>query len=176
MKIEELKLSEIVPYENNPRRNDGAVDAVAESIREFGWRNPILIDKQNVIISGHTRWRAAKKLGLETVPIVRIEDLTEEQIKAFRLADNKTSEQGDWDLEALSECLSNLDGMDLSRFGFIASEYEEPDYSDYFSESEKKAAGNEREGVKAEREDDLLTCPHCNSSFARNAAETRWTA
>ena len=181
MKIEELKVSDLIPYENNPRKNEGAVDAVAESIREFGFKVPIVVDKENVIVSGHTRLAAAKKIGLETVPAVRADQLTEEQIKAFRLADNKTSELGEWDLEALSDCLASLEGNDLSRFGFVASEYETPDYSDYFSEvsfegQKKEANEREREGVKEAQEDDLLTCPHCHSSFARGAAETRWTA
>ena len=91
MQIVEKKIEEIKPYEKNPRKNDGAVDAVANSIEQFGFRVPVVIDKDNVIVCGHTRYKAAKKLGLDTVPCVIADDLTEEQIKAYRLADNKVS-------------------------------------------------------------------------------------
>lgn len=90
MKIIEMPISELVPYANNPRNNDNAVDAVAASIREFGFKVPIIVDKDNVIVAGHTRLKAAEKLGLSSVPVIRADNLTEEQVKAFRLADNKT--------------------------------------------------------------------------------------
>ena len=118
MKIEELKVSDLIPYENNPRKNEGAVDAVAESIREFGFRVPIVVDKENVIVSGHTRLKAAEKLGLETVPVIRADDLTDEQVRAFRLADNKTGELAGWDFEALDAEMAELSEMDMSKFGF----------------------------------------------------------
>ena len=89
MEILNLKLEEIKPYEKNPRNNDNAVDAVANSIREFGFKVPIIIDKDNVIVAGHTRYKASLKLGLKTVPCIKADDLNEEQIRAFRLADNK---------------------------------------------------------------------------------------
>lgn len=92
LKIEYLKISDLIPYANNPRINDNAVDAVAASIKEFGFKNPIVIDNCNVIIAGHTRLKAAEKLGLKTVPVIRADDLTEQQAQAFRLADNKTAE------------------------------------------------------------------------------------
>lgn len=104
MKIEELKIEDIVPYENNPRNNDEAVPAVAKSIEEFGFKVPIVIDKNNVIIAGHTRLRAAESLGLKKVPCIRADDLTEEQVKAFRLADNKTAELAFWDFTKLDWC------------------------------------------------------------------------
>ena len=121
MNIIEMKVSELIPYENNPRKNDGAVDAVAESIREFGFKVPIIADKQNVIVCGHTRLRAAEKLGLETVPVIRADDLTEEQIKAFRLADNKTGELAEWDFEKLEAELAEIE-MDMAAFGFESEE------------------------------------------------------
>ena len=92
MQIVEKKITEIKQYEKNPRKNDSAVDAVASSISQFGFKNPSVIDKDNVIVCGHTRYKAAKKLRLDTVPCVIADDLTEEQIKAYRLADNKVSE------------------------------------------------------------------------------------
>lgn len=110
MKIEYQKVDALIPYENNPRINDGAVEAVAASIKEFKFRNPIIVDKNNVIIAGHTRLRAAKKLGLEEVPTIRAEDLTEEQVRAFRLADNKTAELAEWDFSMLDEELSKIRG------------------------------------------------------------------
>ena len=112
-------VNELVPYEKNPRKiSDEAIDAVAESIQEFGFKNPILIDKNNVIIAGHTRRLASLKLGLETVPCVVVDDLTPQQIKALRLADNKTNELADWDIGELDIELADLLDMDMGRFGF----------------------------------------------------------
>lgn len=118
MQIEEIKLKELKPYANNPRDNAKAVDAVANSIREFGFKMPIVIDKDNVIICGHTRAKASEKLGLKTVPCIRADDLTDEQIKAYRLADNKTAELADWDFSKLDEELEKLKDFDMSQFGF----------------------------------------------------------
>ena len=126
MKIFERKISELTPYENNPRKNDSAVDAVAASIKEFGFKVPIIIDKEGVIVAGHTRLKAAKKLGMETVPCIIADDLSPKQIQAFRLADNKTAELADWDFDMLSVELSDLDDIDMSEFGFDMSEFEEP--------------------------------------------------
>lgn len=116
-------VDELKPYENNPRINDGAVDMVASSIAEFGFKVPIVIDSNNVIVAGHTRWKASKKLGLETVPCIIADDLSEEQIKAFRLADNKTSEFSVWDFEALDKELAELVEFDMSDFGFLADSF-----------------------------------------------------
>lgn len=118
MNIIEKKLEELTPYENNPRNNEAAVDAVAASIREFGFKVPIIIDKNSVIVAGHTRLKAAEKLGLKTVPVILADDLTEEQVRAFRLADNKTAELANWIPEALEEELAALDGIDMEQFGF----------------------------------------------------------
>lgn len=118
MEIKRVKLSEIRPYEKNPRRNDSAVDAVAASIKEFGWQQPIVVDKDGVIIAGHTRYKAAKKLKCKEVPVVYADNLTEEQVKAYRLADNKTSEIAEWDADLLSEELLDLQDFDMGQFGF----------------------------------------------------------
>lgn len=113
------KLDELVPYENNPRNiTEEAINAVAESIQEFGFKNPILIDKNNVIVAGHTRRLASLKLGLDMVPCVLCDDLTPQQIKALRLADNKTNEQAKWDFTILDFELEDLADFDMSRFGF----------------------------------------------------------
>ena len=127
MDITTLKISELKPYEKNPRKNDDAVQYVAESIKQFGFKVPIVIDKDNVIIAGHTRYKAAKKLGLKEVPCVVADDLSEEQVKAFRLADNKVAEKAEWDFELLTEELEdciNFD-FDMALFGFELDEPEE---------------------------------------------------
>ena len=102
MEVTEIPVEKLKMYENNPRNNLPAVKYVAASIKEFGFKQPIVIDKDYVIVCGHTRLLAAKKLGLATVPCVMADDLTEEQIKAYRLADNKVKEQAGWDFEKLS--------------------------------------------------------------------------
>lgn len=118
MNIKDFKITEIKPYAKNPRRNDEAVKYVAESIRRFGFKVPIVIDKDNVIVAGHTRFKAAKKLKLEEVPCIIADDLTEEQIKAFRLADNKVAEKAEWDFELLGEELDEILNIDMEMFGF----------------------------------------------------------
>lgn len=118
MEFVDKKLSEITPYKNNPRNNDEAVGPVAESIKEFGFKVPIVVDKNGEIVNGHTRYKAAKKLGLETVPVIVADDLSDEQIKAFRLADNKVGEIAVWDLDLLNEELNDILDLDMSVFGF----------------------------------------------------------
>ena len=118
MQIYDKQLDEIKPYENNPRHNDNAVDAVAASIREFGFKVPLVIDRDGVIVAGHTRLKAAKKLGLDKVPCIIADDLTDEQVRAFRLADNKVGELATWDLDTLKVELDNIGEIDLSDMGF----------------------------------------------------------
>lgn len=113
-----VPIEEIRPYEKNPRKNDGAVDAVANSIQEFGWQQLIVVDKDNVIIAGHTRYKAALKLGLSEVPVRVASDLTEEPVRAYRLADNKTHELSDWNTELLLEELESIDTLDMTLLGF----------------------------------------------------------
>ncbi len=124
MKIELWKTSDIKPYANNPRLNDAAVDAVAASIREFGFKVPIVVDGDGVIVTGHTRLKAAIQLGMETVPVIVAKDLTPEQVRAYRIADNKTAELAEWNYELLPIELSQLTeaGFDFSDFGFSAVE------------------------------------------------------
>lgn len=118
MKIIYKKTSELIPYEKNPRKNDEAVEYVAKSIKEFGFKVPMVVDKNNVIVAGHTRYKASLELGLKEVPCIVADDLTEEQIKAFRLADNKVSEMAEWDFNMLGTELADLD-IDMEDFGFI---------------------------------------------------------
>lgn len=118
MKIFEKSIEELIPYVNNPRNNEEAIDFVAASIKEFGFKNPIIIDKDGVIVAGHTRHAAAKRLGLQKVPCIIADDLTEQQIKAFRLADNKTAEFATWDLEKLEIELESIGDLEMTDFGF----------------------------------------------------------
>lgn len=117
MSIEYLSLDEIKPYENNPRYNDNAVDKVAESIKQFGFKVPIVIDENNVIVTGHTRYKASEQLGLTNIPCIRADDLTDDQVKAFRLADNKVSEIAMWDNAKLELEIEDIE-IDMSAFGF----------------------------------------------------------
>lgn len=120
--IHEISIDDIIPYKNNPRNNESAVKKVAESIREFGFKVPIILDKNNEIVAGHTRYKASIELGLKTVPCIVADDLTDAQIKAFRLADNKTAELAEWNLELLSAELDELSQLNLdfsmADFGF----------------------------------------------------------
>lgn len=118
MNIIEKKITELEPYPNNPRVNDGAVEAVAASIKRFGFKVPIVIGEDGIIIAGHTRLKAAKRLKLKTVPCVVADDLTEEEAKAFRLADNKVGELAEWDFDLLSDELDGITDIDMSDFGF----------------------------------------------------------
>ena len=127
LKIEYLTTDELIPYANNPRNNDEAVDYVANSIKEFGFKVPCVIDNEKNVVCGHTRLKAAKKLGIKEVPCIIADDLTEEQIDAFRLADNKTSEIATWDFEKLEIELESINSIDMSEFGFdIDLDEEEP--------------------------------------------------
>lgn len=112
-----MKTSDLIDYKNNPRKNDKAVEAVANSINSFGFKVPVIIDKNNVLVCGHTRVKAAKKLGIEEIPVIIADDLNEDQIKAFRIADNKTAELADWDMDKLAEELKLIE-MDMEQFGF----------------------------------------------------------
>lgn len=124
MNVKEINIKDIRPYEKNPRKNNSAVAYVAESIKQFGFKVPIIIDKNNIIVAGHTRYKAAKKLGINTVPVIIADDLTDEQIKAFRLADNKVAEQAEWDIDLLNEELEEIFDIDMTDFGFEVLEEE----------------------------------------------------
>ena len=122
IKVEMMKVTDIKPYEKNPRYNDNAVSAVAKSISEFGFKTPIVVDKNNVIICGHTRWKASKLLGLKEVPVIKASDLSDAKAKAYRIADNKTAELSSWDYDKLQEELRTIDSTDMLDFGFVESE------------------------------------------------------
>lgn len=147
MVIENIKVEDLKPYENNPRNNDEAVQYVANSIKEFGFKVPIVIDKDNVIIAGHTRLKSAELLGLKEVPCIRADDLTDEQVKAFRIADNKVADKSTWDAGLLGEELNLLiDSFDMTDFGFgefeismYTEDMQADEYDDDISEYTEKA-------------------------------------
>lgn len=126
MEIKTLKLKDLKPYDKNPRHNDEAVELVANSIKEFGFKVPIVIDRNNVIVCGHTRYMACKQLKIKEVPCVVADDLTDNQIKAFRLADNKVAEKAEWDYDLLNAEIDDIVNIDMEDFGFefIDEEYE----------------------------------------------------
>ena len=141
MNIVKMKVSELIPYINNPRNNENAVDKVASSIKEFGFKVPIVIDKNNVIVNGHTRLLDSKKLGLEEVPVIVADDLSDAQIKAFRIADNKVSEYATWDEELLKLELEQLEEMDfdLDNLSIDYSDFGlEVDLEDVFLEDKER--------------------------------------
>ena len=143
MQIIEVEVDRLIPYVNNPRINDDAVDYVAASIKEFGFKVPIIVDKDNVIVAGHTRLKAAKKLGLTTVPCIKADDLTEQQVKAFRLADNKVSELALWDIEKLDIELEAIE-LEMMNFGFAEMIYEKSEAEEKEEYEQKKKEFEER--------------------------------
>lgn len=118
MNIVEKKIGDLVPYDKNPRDNSLAVQYVEESIRQFGFKVPMVIDKNNVVVCGHTRLLAAKKLKMKTVPCIVADDLTQEQIDAYRLADNRVAEFSQWDFDMLQEELKDIENVDMEKFLF----------------------------------------------------------
>ena len=158
-KIVYKNIEDLIPYENNPRLNDNGVEALAESIKEFGFKVPIIIDTDGVIVAGHTRLKACKKLGIEEVPCIVADDLTDEQIKAFRLADNKVAEFADWDFEKLEAELEDIKDKGLFT-GFHDFEIESLtsgiDVDKFFEDAEEH-----------EKKEHLITCPHCGKTFEK---------
>ena len=118
LKIEYVDINSIKPYKKNPRKNEEAIPYVMESIKQFGFKNPVILDKDNVIVAGHTRIESAKRLGITEIPCIYADDLTDEQIKAFRLADNKVGEIAEWDIDLLDTELDDILNIDMSDFGF----------------------------------------------------------
>lgn len=128
MEIKSLKIVDLIPYDKNPRNNDKAIQMVVRSIEEFGFKVPIVVDKNNVIVAGHTRYRAVAKMGWSEVPCVIADDLSDQQIKAFRIADNRVAEFSEWDDDLLKNELIELDGMftGFSLDDFLNDDQENP--------------------------------------------------
>ena len=164
--VKKVRIADLVEYGNNPRRNDDAVDYVENSIRSFGFRVPLVIDKDNVIVAGHTRYKAAKRLGMKTVPCIVADDLTEDEINAYRLADNRTQELSSWDFSKLMDELCGIDEFDMGDFGFAKTEDDE-------EETERSAAprkSNLDEGYEVDlsdfdEEQFECECPECGFRF-----------
>ena len=156
MKVVDIDIDKLKAYENNPRKNDRAVNEVAESIKQFGFKVPIVIDKDNVIIAGHTRLKAANLLRLKKVPCVVADDLTAEQAKAFRLADNKTGELAGWDFDLLIEELQGIDEIDMTVYGFTP--IDDLDIDSFYEE----ALSDETENTKKVKK---VICPKCGHEF-----------
>lgn len=156
LNIIEKKLSELTPYENNPRLNDEAVPYVKCSIEAFGFKVPLVIDSNGVIIAGHTRFKAAAELGMESVPCIVADDLTEEQIKAFRLADNKVSEIARWDFNKLDAELFDLKTFPMETFGFHeeVKPFDDELLDELFADAPEK-----------EKKPKMIKCPHCGEEF-----------
>lgn len=146
MQIYDKPLGWLTPYENNPRNNDEAVEPVANSISEFGFKVPIVATSDGEIINGHTHWKAAKKLKLKTVPVIIADDLTEEQVRAFRLADNKVAEIAQWDIELLLSEIESVDNLDMTLFGFTDSDYTLDDFEDEETDTDISEDEIESEG------------------------------
>ena len=136
MEIIYKNVNDLIPYEKNPRKNSKAVKYVANSIKNFGFKIPIVIDSNNVVICGHTRLMACKKLNIDTVPCIIADDLTDEQIKAFRLADNKVSEKAEWDFDLLNEEMDDIVSFDMEDFGFEMFSMDDIDELDGYNEKE----------------------------------------
>lgn len=158
MQIENWNINDVKPYENNPRKNDEAVEKVANSIKNFGWQQPIVVDKEGVVIVGHTRLKAAQMLELEEVPVLVAKDLTDDQAKAYRLADNKTGELAIWDFPKLNLELEDIDWLDMNMedFGFSAG----IDIDEFFTDDEE-SSGEEPSPLEPR----TIQCPHCGMYF-----------
>ena len=160
--IKYVPVEKITPYENNPRNNENAVEYVENSIEEFGFQVPLVIDANNVIVCGHTRYKAAEQLKLKQVPCVVVDDLTEEQINAFRLADNKTQELAEWDWNKIGEELDAIEGIDMRLMGF-ADFLDEPERGEL--PEKKLGGGNEIDLDSFADKEFEYTCPCCGFKF-----------
>ena len=146
------KVNDLLPYENNPRHNDDAVDPVSKSIVKYGYKVPIIIDSEGTVVTGHTRLKALQKLGVEEVDVILADDLNEEQVREFRLVDNKVSEFAKWDSVKVEEEMATLENS-LEEFGFIS--LSDIDYDQFFEDiTEEK-----------EKKKKTMVCPHCGQEF-----------
>ena len=160
MDIIKTPINKVIPYARNPRKNDLAVDKVAASIKEFGFRQPIVVDSEYVVIAGHTRLQAAQKLELHEVPVHIADSLTEQQVKAYRIADNRVSQESEWDLDLLKLELQDLQDIDLSVTGFDTDELKE-----YLQGFQPQIVSAEDQGRLDEIEPIWVSCPNCGQEF-----------
>ena len=161
MQIIEMNVDEIKPYEKNAKRHPPEqVEHIANSIKEFGYQQPLVVDKDNVLVIGHGRLLASKKLGIDKVPVVRADELTEEQIKGLRLADNKLNES-EWDFDLLNQELDSILDLDMGEFGFDL-DFEEDEPTTQTIKQGKEINLDEYEDENFECE-----CPKCGFKFNR---------
>ena len=150
LEIKYIPINDIKPYKNNPRLNEEAIPYVMNSIKDFGFKNPIILDKNNVIVAGHTRLESAKRLDMKEIPVIYADDLTEEQVKAFRLADNKVAEKSMWDYIKLDEELDSILDIDMSLFDFNSSDIDWNDIEEISEETYQEPSHK------------MLECPNCH--------------
>ena len=163
MKLQRLKLADIEPYKNNPRKNDAAVNAVAESIRQCGYIAPIIVDEDQVIIAGHTRYKALVALSMDDAECLICDGLTEEQKKKYRFLDNKTGEKAVWDLMKLEV---EVEGLDLEGFDFFGMAADLPVDSDGSGGSEKELIGTTEIDAEVFGDEKFkYECPNCGFRF-----------
>lgn len=154
IKVEYLPIEQVIPYANNARKHgEEDTDAIMASIREFGFNDPIGVWK-GIIVEGHGRLIAAKRLGMDKVPVIRLDHLTDEQRKAYALAHNKTAELSGWDFNLLESELEEVGNIDMSQFGFDDTQFNEDALNDLFADAEEK-----------EKEPHEVQCPHCGEWF-----------
>ena len=172
MIIEDIPISAVKPYEKNPRKNDKAVDGVAESIKQSGFKQPIVIDKNGVIVAGHTRYKAALKLGFDTVPCVRADDLTQKQIKAYRILDNKLNELASWDFEMLGEELETFE-FDFEPFDVEIPTFDWEDFLDVEENGNHQPTTKPEETVSDNSTSSIVSSPHTSSELpSQNPGES----
>lgn len=155
MQTNEVKIEKIKAYEKNAKKHgEEQIKLIANSIKQFGFRQPIVLDKNNEIVIGHGRYEAAKLLDMKTVPCIMADDLSEEEVKALRIADNKLNESP-WDFSFLDEELASITDIDMTDFGFLPmQEFDDKEFDDLFKDEEKK-----------EKEPNKIQCPHCGEWF-----------
>lgn len=181
MNIIYKKINEIKPYKNNPRKNDNTVDYLVNSIKDFGFRVPIIIDSNNVIVSGHTRYKAAEKIGMKDIPCIVAEGLSDKELSAFRIADNKVSEHSKWDIEKLFYEM-DMESIDYTNYGFLdlelstiktgndSSDFEpklQPQFSNFEitnDQIEKRAIELANKMIK-EQKIISVQCPYCDEQY-----------
>ena len=176
MKVVDKGIETLTEYERNPRKNDAAVEYVANSIREFGFKVPVVIDKDGVIVAGHTRVKAARKLGMESVPCIVADDLTEEQIKAFRLADNKVGEFAEWDFDFLADELQDIADIDYSEFGFDISKIADSWFEEHERNDTSHQEGNDEYNEFVDKFEIPKTTDDCYTPDLVYEAVADWVA
>lgn len=165
LKIIYKESKELKEYENNPRQNDRTVEKLIESIQEYGFLIPILIDKNNIIVAGHARKRAADSLKLKEVPCIYVENLTSEQVKKFRLVDNKTAEFSDWDMEKLKQEMEEIEATANNTIKDLVDIFEFINFNAESLEVNDSEFLQDTEIVKERNAKSRVRCPKCGEEF-----------